>query len=147
MSTLSDSPASLLQFVLIGEGAGVQPPAAPWPIYVGRLPDGSNIEDQAIAVYDTEPRQDGRLMAGEKIEHPGMQFRVRADDYQTGFQKLSAIAAILDSVKNQAVLGDSLNAYTVNAITRIGGVIPIGTDDQGREGFTLNVTSTITESP
>jgi hypothetical protein len=85
-------------------------------------------------------------MAGERIEHPGFQVRVRTLDYTTGFAKISAIAAVLDSVKNDAVSGDT-ETYVVNAITRSSGPIPIGTDEEGREGFTLNATATITENP
>lgn len=147
MSILSDSPATILQKLLVDEAAAAMPPATPWPCYIGRLPDGSEVEAEILAVFDTEPRQDGRIMAtGERIEHPGFQVRVRANAYNTGHLKLSQVAAILDAVKNQAVSGDSAT-YTVNAITRVGGVIPIGTDENGREGFTLNATATITENP
>ena len=128
----------------------VQPsagPAALWPAYIGRMPDGKQTATNLIVVYDTEPRQDGRLMrTGERIEHPGLQFRVRAVDYLTGHKKLAIIAAALDVIKRQTVTVDG-TAYLIHAIKRIGGIIQLGTDEVGREGFTFNATATISEAP
>lgn len=148
MSILTDSAAQLIQKLLVQESMGLEPPSTPWPIYFGRMPDGHNVEDQLVVVYDTEPVQDGRLMGtGECIEHPGFQVRVRVSDYNTGHAKLAAIAAVLDQVKNNVVTGDSAATYTIKAVTRRGGPIPIGPDERGREHFTLNATTTIVENP
>ena len=145
MTILTDSPADLIQSLLVAESQGSQPPQTPWPVYINRTPDGALVARELITVYDTEPRQDGRLMVGVRIEHPGFQIRVRSLDYATGFRKISNIAFVLDKVRRRSVGGNSAS-YLIHAITRTSGPIPLGSDDEGRESFTLNATATITEN-
>ena len=94
-------------------------------------------------MYDTAHREDGRLMdGGIRISHPGIQIRVRANDYTVGYTKLRDIAIALDGVSQAAVVVNA-NNYVLQSVSRVG-PIPLGTDANNREGFTLNAVCTIT---
>lgn len=148
LETLQHSPAEILQQYLVDKLVGVQPSDenAVWPIFVGRLPDQDNVPANCIMVSNTDPNYDGRLMRnGQVIEHPGIQVRCRAVDYPTGYNKIKAVQVKLDSVRKSEVGIDSAT-YTVSSVKRFGGILQMGTDEQGREEFSLNATTTLIQT-
>lgn len=137
MTTLQHSPAHILAAYLRGLEPQTTPPTA-WSIFVSHLPDQPA---NAVCVYDTEGRIDGRLQStGDVCEHPGAQVLVRSTAFTPGWRKAVALKAILESVLRTAVTLDDGARYTLHAIQRRSGVLPIGQDPDTRlEMFTINV--------
>jgi nitrate reductase gamma subunit len=106
---LLHSPGDVTRWLLIAMGGGSDPTALPlgaWPIYAGSEPSNP---DEVLTVYDTTPRNDARIMhSGERVQHYGIQVRVRALDHATGHVKATALRTMMDE-----------NAYA-NAVTIAG---------------------------
>jgi hypothetical protein len=115
-----------------------------WPCYVSFLPD---TPDEAICVYDTAGKLDGRIMSsGEQIEHPGIQIRIRGPAYIDLWNKVSDIADGLASQRRVSVAIDSAQVYFVHNISQTGAVIPMGIEEEGdrrRHHFVMNAVVTL----
>lgn len=140
------TPAEVLRAALIAGGVGVLPASSPtpvWPIYVDHL---AQSPDNAICVYDTSGRRDGRLMAGESISKPGWQIRVRATNYVIAMRKMKAIQRELDSI-SQLTLTLDADDYLLEAVTQTGTPLSLGQEPEAtrRDNITLNGTITIKE--
>lgn len=138
------SPADILRHALVGAGVATLPSAAgAWPCYVGHLP--ADAADNALCVYDTTGRRDGRLMSGQSITHPGWQVKVRAKDHPTAWAKAGEVKTALDAIHNLAVAIAPEN-YTVAAVTQTTDVLTLGQeqDARRREQVTVNGTLTFT---
>ena len=113
-------------------------------MYVGSEPSSP---DNCITVYDTAPKDDGRSMIdGETFHHYGLQVRVRAKDYRTGYRKAEEIHVTLDEeVRANVVHIDSVK-YIVDAI---GGttLMTLGRDSATtkRSLFTVNALMALTQ--
>jgi len=140
------SPADVIYQLLIDLGLGSS--SGEWPVFVGFLPDSP---DEAICVYDTAGMSDGRYLAtGYRVEHPGIQIRVRGKDYQTTFEKVQSIAETLDLQSRIVVVLSSEEAYSVINVSRTGTILPLGIDEAtGRRchHFSLNAVLTLSPSP
>lgn len=105
-SALLHSPAEVIAKLLVDLGAGSDPESTPlssWPIYVDSEPDGSDIPDEVLTVYDTDGNDDGHGMVdGFAYTHHGLQVRIRARDHSTGAAKALEIRRLL----NEAVAND-----------------------------------------
>lgn len=139
------SPAQIIQQLLIDLGLGSQHPLTPWPVFATAEP---NTPDEVITVRDTGGRDQGRIQfTGERIENPGIQIRVRANNHPTGWSKAKEIANALD----QRVLGTDevdlgVKRYLINNVSRTGTILPIGkAPESNRLLFTFNALVTITD--
>jgi len=114
-----------------------------WGLFMGFLPDEP---DTAVCVYDTAGMLDGRMMrTGEKIEHPGIQIRVRGPVYKDAWTKANLIALALDTVQKNVVTTEE-ESYIVHNVSRTGAIIPVGVEDAGRvrrHHFTMNMILTL----
>lgn len=137
-----NAPSEIIRQLLIDLGLGAE--ENEWTTYVGFLPDKP---DNAICVYDTAGKMDGRLMVtGEQIEHPGVQIRVRGLSYSEVWNKATAIALNLDAQRKISVVTSSEEAYIVHNVSRSGAIIPIGIEDtegRRRHHFTINMILTL----
>lgn len=143
-----NSPAELVRAALIVKGIGLMPDAGVltqvWPIFVSHMPSKP---DNVICVYDTPGLTQGRIhRTGETIKKPGWQIRVRGLDHPTGYAKISAIQAAVDSVRNLNIAIAGVG-YIVQALNQKGGVMSLGqeSDADKRNGFTLNGIITLKE--
>jgi len=145
--TIDHSPAYILAWYLIFDLASMTLPSASsdWPLFVNSLPDKKTIGDDAGAIYDTAGTLDGRVInTGEVIEHYGIQVKIRARDYQTGWQKIRNIAASFSTVQNMVVnIGD--DDYRVWNISRTSPIVNLGVDERKRFQFTVNFLTTMNE--
>ncbi len=144
---MSAAPADVLRQLLIDLGLGVEA-GNTWPIFVGFLNDeDQNIPANALCVYDTSGKLDGRIMqTGEQVEHPGIQIRIRSLEYPVGFEKAKNITLALDAVRHVLVtVGADL--YLIQNVSRAGAIIPLGVEstEQRRFHFTVNAMLTLTE--
>lgn len=134
------APSDIIRQLLINLGHATALGA--WPIYTSFLPDEP---DNAIAVFDTAGKFDGRIMStGEQVEHPGIQVRVRGLVYPTTWEKAQTIAEALDSQNQITIAISSEDVYALQNVSRSGPVLPAGVDeDRRRYHFTINATVTV----
>ncbi len=132
--------------LLVDFGLGQQTDVAnDWFVYVNSLPHDP---DNAIAVYGSESRTQGRIQqTGRIVEQYGFQVYLRSNTYEVGRSKMSAIGSKFDKeVKRTNVTIDGTN-YLIHAITRYGSVLFVGTEQpQGtRKEFSLNCVVTFNQ--
>lgn len=142
---MTNSPAEILRAYLVAAGLAQLPtsPNPTWPAFVGNF---APTPDQAMCVYDTSGRLEGRIQAtGETIEKTGWQVRARAVAYQTGWQKLDLIRTNFVTVQRD-IVNIGVKSYLVHAITITSPIISLGQEEgKTRTSFTLNGLLTITE--
>lgn len=132
---------------LLVEPSSVDPHNQNWPGFRSLMPEDP---DEAVALYDYGAIKDGRLIAGgEVILHPSVNFRIRATQYNTGWDKAEALALALDGIVNDATVLVETTNYTIQAVSRLGGTLHNGLEEAAGRGnrrrhiFTFNVQSTI----
>ncbi len=144
---LGMSPAFILYKLITKSMASMTNPLdnASWPLYVSYMPDGKNIKVDCGTVYDTVGTNDGRTMEnGEVVVHPGIQLRIRAKAYTTGFSKIEAVALSLDDITRELVVVNG-TTFQIHAIHTITPIIPLGLErgKKRRFLFTANFLMTI----
>ena len=137
------SPADVIRQLLIDLELGAEVDGS-WPVFVSFLPGAP---DNALCVYDTAGRMDGRVMAtGEKITHPGVQIVVRGSIYPDSRRKAEDIALAFDAQQGATIVMDSVDSYILQNVSRSGDIIPLGVEQEGdrrRHLFTVNVVVTM----
>ena len=147
---MDHSPAYIIKKYLVGEGLLVEPgDSGDWPAYVGILPDGKpdEVKNDIVACMDTSPVKDGRIMGtGENILHYGVQILLRSTAYNTGYAKMEALRASLESVNRDTII-ISANTYRLENVTLTTGVVVVGQEEgsKRRELFSLNFLVTLKE--
>jgi len=114
-----------------------------WPLYLSSMPDGDNIKTNCGAIYDTTGVLDGKISDGEVIQHPGIQLRIRSDDYEIGYAKIEAIALALDSVLFDIVSIDAVD-YLLQNVSRTTAVVPLGSERGYKRRFLFTVNFLVT---
>jgi Bacteriophage minor capsid protein len=145
MPSTNYSAADVFGNLLNAKGLGKRPPAAgvQWGVSIGHQ---NSTEECCLSVYDTAAISDGRIMStGERIEHPGIQVRIRATNYPQGWAKAWEICKLMDAtVREPVTMPDG--AVRMDAITRKGRPIPLGFEPGGRLVlFVINATMTLSE--
>lgn len=127
---LTHSPADVLRWLLIALGYGSDPVPVggavqgAWPIHAHNEP---NEPDDLVTLYDTRGADTGREMVGGlRVEHHGIQARVRAAESTAGWIKANAIAVAFDSGISLRTVSISGSVYTVYAVTRKSGPVALG---------------------
>jgi hypothetical protein len=137
--SLANSPSDVMRTALIQLSLGTNPPAnQAWPIYASGEPSSP---DNCITVYDTAGKVGGRHNTdGTTLEHPGIQIRVRASNFRTGWTKANSVSIALDSVFNLSVVVSG-TTYEVASVTRTGNILHLGNEGAAskRQIFTSNV--------
>lgn len=137
--------ADILRNLLLDLGLGSEVMANDWSIAIGEIPEDP---DNVMCIYDTSGVSDGRIMAnGQRVEHPGVQIRVRSLDYWAGRNKAEEVALALDAVLRRDVSLDeeSVSAtYSVQNITRTGTVNALGAEESDRRRFHFTINAILT---
>jgi len=140
-------PADIIRQLLIDASLGTQGPSADWSVFVSFLPGNP---DDAICVYDTAGKLDGRLMEdGTQIEHPGIQVMVRGMSYLETWEKAKTIASAFDAWTVSSIAVESGESYTLYNISRSGDILPLGMEAEGdrrRLLFSINATVTVRQN-
>ncbi len=137
-SATTHSPADVLRYALVGLGVGTQPSTdGAWPIHATNEPD---LPDSCLTITDTLGTIDGRNMVGGSLAiHEGVQVRIRAATNLIGRAKASAVLDALAESIRQTSVTIGANVYVIVAVTRIGGILPLGTEEgTSRVIFTIN---------
>lgn len=129
---LDHAPSAIIQHLLVTMGLGTYPSdSGLWPISATKEPD---LPDNCVTIYDTVGVQHGRdQIQGDKLEHYGIQFRIRSNDPIAGYAKAKNISTQVDRnvrLENVTISGDQ---YVVWAITRTSAVIPLPPTSSGME--------------
>ena len=145
---MDHSPAYIIAHYLRDEGILSDPTGNDsWPVYVGALPDGDEVVHDVAGCIDTTPVKDGRLMSlGENLFHAGIQLLLRAETYNTGYQKAQAIATALEGV-NRDEITISLKTYRIDNVSQTTGIVVMGQEEgsKRRELFSMNFLTTLKE--
>lgn len=120
-------------------------PSLDWQGNVNSEPDSP---DKTVTVYDTAGRQWMRGPDSTRVEHPGIQVRVRSGAFQEGFNKARAIANAMDAALFATVVLEGIS-YLVHGINRTTSVLPIGKEapTSKRQLFTVNGTLVFRKLP
>ena len=91
------TPTDVLRYYLVLLGLVTSPDdSLAWPCYVSSMPD---TPDDCVCLYDTAGVLQGRDMpTGTVAESYGVQIKLRAVDYPTGYNKLLTTCQGLDNV-------------------------------------------------
>lgn len=114
---------------------------AAWPCWLANMPDGTDVNVNAVCCYDDQGVKQGKLArTREVVERRAVQIMVRASDYKDGYTKGWSIALRLDDVVRQGFDIDG-DGYSIPAIRR-SGFFPLGQDPvikKPRFWFSINV--------
>jgi len=145
--SISNSPSLIIRNYLIAQSIFTLPSSnSTWPLYSSSLPDGVNVEGNAVSIFDETPQIDGRVMDGEVNQHYRISIQLRALDYEIGFLKLKSALTNLSNVQKVTVVIDA-NSYYFWAATKFSGVLNLGIESgtKRRYKFELNFLVTLTE--
>lgn len=143
---LAASPASILRSFIIEEAIGsmtLPSDGSDWPLFISSMPDGNDVKVNCGAIYDTSGVLDGKLSDGEVVQHPGIQIRIRSDDYETGYAKIEIIALALDDVDWNTIVINS-TTYLFQNISRTTPIISLGPERGFKRRFLFTVNFMVT---
>lgn len=142
--SLNHSPADILRHTLVNLGKGIDPDVTTpsnsnWPFSVAQEAEAP---DNVITAYDTDGRDFGRaLPTGQRLEHHGVQLRVRASTFTGAYARTNLLAVTMDEDIYQEVTHIGSSSYFVHSVSRTTRPIYLGREPgTGRHVFTINVT-------
>ena len=142
------SPAIILANYLIAQTTFTDPADNDvWPLYISSMPDGKNVESDVGTIYDSTGLKDGRLMTGENILHFGIQVRIRAANYNDGYNQALIVTDLFEAIDKVTVTVDSVD-YFIQSVTQSTVIVPLGPEENStkrQELFTVNFLATIKE--
>lgn len=142
VEAVSIQPPSVILYNLFEQGQASV--IGGYQLFYSYLPDDP---DNAIAIFDTAGRLDGRMMrTGEQIEHYGIQITIRGRNYVEAWRLANSIATYLDAVKKETVVIPGGDTYILHNVSRSGAVIPVGIETVNtrlRRIFSINMTVTL----
>lgn len=138
---LDHAPAKIVQQLLVDLVLGTLPADGDdWPVYEQKEPDGPNVPDDIITVYDTVGRMGDSGPFGKRFGFHGIQIRIRAASYAAGWAKANAIAKAMDETINYDTVTIGSDVYTVVNLNRTADIASLGrhTHFSNRYIFTIN---------
>lgn len=130
------SAAGVLATYMINLGLFVRPGDGQWPAYVGFLPDASDVEDSAAAIYDSAGEMQGKAMSGAEYQRYGILVRVRGVSDREAWSKMTSVMATMATVGNRRVVFEG-GVYFISGMQRLVGIRDEGLDIKRRS--TLSV--------
>jgi hypothetical protein len=136
-----NSPSSILATYLIDTlGAFITPgDSGSWPLYQTSMPDASGVVFEVASIHDTTPVMDSKSMDGSLIQRYGILLRVRSKVYETGYQKLASVIAVLATLHGVEVSMPDGYTYEIANVSVATDATYIGPDEKGRNHFTANL--------
>ena len=136
---MTHSPAKIVaEYLQEGSNALFTGPDGPdWPLFISSLPD-EGCPTNAGAVYDTTGVKKGRMMGdGKNLFTYGVQVKVRASEYDVGWEQASAVADLLERWHADEITIDG-SIYLVDSFLQTSSVLSLGKDEQRRVLFAVN---------
>ena len=139
---LAVSPASILAYYIINTLAKMTDPSdgSTWPLWISHMQDKPS---NAGAIYDTSGILEQRQMSGLVPTHQGIQIRIRAISYETGYAKIEDIASALDEVFDVSVEIDP-EEYVIQNISKSSPIVPLGIEVGTKRRFLFTVNYLLT---
>ena len=139
---LAVSPASILAYYIINTLAKMTDPSdgSTWPLWISHMQDKPS---NAGAIYDTSGIIEQRQMSGLVPTHQGIQIRIRAISYETGYAKIEDIASALDEVFDISVEIDP-EEYVIQNIGRSSPIVSLGIEEGTKRRFLFTVNFLLT---
>lgn len=137
------SAARWVQAYLIAQSVVANPDTLPigsWPMYLDGLPDGSNAPNNALAIFDTVGKKQGRMMrTGQSVLFPGIMVHSRAVSRDDAYDKITSVLSAFEALLRAPVTIGS-DSKTIQAISIKGNPMSLGElpGDVRRFGFSLN---------
>lgn len=145
---LDHRPSKIVKKYLLDQNLGSEVTADDeWPIFVDNYPDGSDVEDNLICVYNTAGiLQDRIQISGEHVELFGIQIRIRSTTEPIGYSKGKAIIENIDKTIKRTSVAISSSNYRINNANRTTDVLRLGPEKEtNRRSFTINYSFSITQ--
>ena len=143
---LGSSPAFILSEYIINEISASTNPNdnGLWPLYTNYMPDGDDVQSDAVAMYDTAGILDGRLMrTGEVITHPGLQLRLRSLGNQEGYAKIESVSLSLDNIAGETLVVSG-STFKILNMRKTTDIIPLGLERGTNRRFLFTVNYLVT---
>ena len=120
MSVTALSPSDIIYALLLQAALATAPSTGnPWPCYVSAMPDGDQVQNNVVTVYDILGLKEGRDMAsGTVYERYGVQIKIRSLLYEDGWAQIQAVANYVDAMRQVLVNASSTQAFKIPSITR-----------------------------
>lgn len=130
--------------LLVDGGLIGMPDTSPqWPVTVGVMPSGTNVSDKYVQIRGVTAPTDGRNhRTGVAVEHPRMQFMVRALSQEEAELKANTIVEYLMQVAQRTVIYNTVTVL-VHAYALVMPVGYVEQDEQNRRqtySFTVQIT-------
>lgn len=142
MVQLNDPAAEVLRALMLqlGIGSDIVAPGSDqpsWPFYHSMM---TSSPDNQLAIYDTSPIIQNRSQWKETQELFGIQFRIRSQGFDDGWDMGEEIKHCLDNqiLRNTLIFNES--TYLIQSVIRSGGLLSLGAEQPtvNRRLFSLN---------
>lgn len=139
---MTESPARLVAAILKSAGLAGASSSVDWFPTVGSVPQQGR--DNLLTIFDTTGQLHGKTAdAGEIYQHYGLQVRIRAADYATGWAKGQAIQDYLSGLRGNMFFSSSppldSGPYRVWSFNLTTPLVKIAEEEVNeRQIFTLN---------
>lgn len=118
---MTHSPADIISRIIIAGGLGSDPPGTSWPVNVGKEAD---TPDEVMTIYNTEGMDHGRSgVDSRRVQHFGIQVRVRSRYQANGYSKSGQVADFLDEDVYQTGVTIDSSSYLVHSFNRTSQVL------------------------
>ncbi len=109
-----------------------------WPLYISALPDSTEVEINAAAIYDTTGVKHARLLKdGAELRSYGFQIKVRGKTYNEAWAKADEVSVLLTTVHDVTVELDG-STYWIDCVSQTTPPISMGQDEKRRANFSIN---------
>ncbi len=139
---LGVSPASIIAYYIINTLGKMSDPSSgsAFPLWISHMQDKPS---NAGAIYDTSGIIEQRQMSGLVPTHQGIQIKIRALSYETGYAKIEDIASALDEVFDESV-EISAEEYVLQNIGRSSPIVPLGIEGGTKRRFLFTINYLLT---
>jgi len=130
--------SEILKQILIDASLVQTDPTLSWRCFIGKLPDGVGVLDEAVAIIQREDTQDEQYQTNTQyVLHPVIPILVRAVDYQRSYDKARELADFIDLFRDVSPSTDS--SICVCATERRKDIQTYKQDGRGRYVLASNI--------
>ena len=142
---LSNDPADVIRRLVVTQGLATLPSVnSAWPANVNNEP---NSPDNCITFYNTTGMVKGRIqISGEFQDRPGIQIRVRGENYAVAYSKVKAVQTYLEETVLRTPISIGSSSYLVHSLTRNSDLLHNGKDVTSSKRYTFTVNYYVTLS-
>jgi hypothetical protein len=133
---MNKSLACILRDVFVERGILAE--QSRWMAFVGLLPDGDNVHNDAACFYDSTPERKARGMDGATLFRYGVQIVIRAAAYAEGYAKCLEVNNELDKL-HALTLQYEGELYTISNVSATSGILPLGLEEGNKRRYKWSI--------